>query len=94
MTPLVTFDADRVPFRNGHVHRPQPCMACGEPTRRTVLHVSGPEEWARTRYVLCSGCELPDPETRLLMAVFGVDSVPQLEAKVRHDRIARQEAER
>jgi hypothetical protein len=94
MTAVLTFGAERAAFRNGRVRRRQPCMACGRSTRRTVLHVSGPATWARTRYVLCTDCELPDPETRLLMAIFGVDTVPQLEAAATRARSAAQEAER
>ncbi len=85
---------ERPSFRNGHVRRPQPCATCGRPTRRTVLHVSGPEPWARSRYVLCTGCELPSPEERLLMAIFNVAAMPELRAAATRARqTARRERE-
>ena len=75
---------ERLPFRHGHVRRPQPCTTCGQPTRRTVPSPS------RTggRRVLCTRCELPRPEERLLMAIFNVDTLPQLEAAARTAREA------
>jgi hypothetical protein len=72
-------------FRHGHVRRLQPCMACGNATRRTVP-CPGRLPGETDRYVLCTRCELPDAETRLLMAIFGVGTVPQLEAKARRGR--------
>jgi hypothetical protein len=86
-----TLSVQRAPFRHGHVRRPQSCTACGNPTRRTVP-CPGRLPGETDRYVLCSRCELPDAETRLLMAIFGVDTVPELEAKARPDRA--REAER
>ena len=73
ITPLV-----REPFRSGHVRRRQQCAACGNPTRRTVLAPA-----TSGRYAVCSRCELPDAETRLLMAVFNVVTVPALDARIR-----------
>ena len=69
-----------VPYRAGHMRRRHACIACGLPTRRTVLRVCGPEFWERSRYVLCSMCELPTPEERLLMAVFNVETLPAMRA--------------
>jgi len=63
-------------FRSGHMRRRHRCITCGLPTRRTVLRTGG------LRVVLCSMCELPTPEERLLVAVFNVDSLPDLEAAV------------
>jgi hypothetical protein len=71
--PLITWE--RPSFLHGHVRRRQPCMTCGQPTRRTVPHRSCPP-W---RHVLCSRCELPSPEARLLMAIVGVRTLPELE---------------
>lgn len=64
------------PYRNGHMHRPHPCAVCDRPTRRTVAKDGG-------RYVVCSSCELPGAEERLLMAVFNVDTLSQLLSQLR-----------
>jgi hypothetical protein len=44
--------------------------------------------------VLCSRCDLPSPEERLLMAIYGVVTVPQLEAAARPVTTLDREAER
>jgi hypothetical protein len=60
------------------VRRRQPCIACETPTRRTVRV---PEVGRSERYVVCSRCELPSAEARLLLAIYNVATLPALEAK-------------
>ncbi len=67
------------PFRHGHMRHRHGCVTCGRSTRRTV-RLPGR---SRGRYVLCTGCELPSPEERLLMAIYGVDTLPELAAAAR-----------
>lgn len=74
---LITF-AQREPFCGGHMRRPHPCVSCERPTRRT-MRLPG---LGRGRYVLCTDCELPSAEVRLLLAVVGVNTVPQLDARL------------
>lgn len=64
------------PYRSGHMHRRHPCAVCDRPTRRTVAKDGG-------RYVVCSSCELPGAEERLLMAVVNVDTLSQLRSRLR-----------
>ncbi len=71
-----TPSTERPPFRHGHVRRHQPCTTCGRPTRRAVPSPSR----GCGRYFHCTRCELPSPEERLLMAIFNVDTLPQLDA--------------
>jgi hypothetical protein len=59
------------PFRGGRVRRRHRCIACGQPTRRTIASYGG-------RTVLCSRCPLPPPEALLLRAVLGVESTVDL----------------
>ena len=59
------------PFRAGHMRRRHRCVACSQPTRRTIGRHGG-------RTVLCSRRQLPAPEVLLLRAILGAESAVDL----------------
>jgi hypothetical protein len=50
-------------FKNGHMRRRNPCVACETPTRRTVL-------CGDRRYVVCKRCELPDAQALVMLDMY------------------------
>jgi hypothetical protein len=63
-------------------------MNCGRLTRRTVLVSYGVERWASERFVCCNACPLPTAEARLLMAIYGVETIAEMDAV--HEKTMRQ----